>query len=195
VANLTKSVPTLSCLILLAGLAASAKADTIITLQFTGTATCGDPTCSAFGSGPLTGIYNLDVTKQAIVGTWSFSTPFGIISSTQTGAITGVQIIDGEPGSYFDILTATPPFDDAVGFYFPPGDTQQIGALSVDVGGVACNNVPGEEACSPGYTVTGSTVVAPEPSSLMSLGVGMLSLVGLNLLQALGSRPAPANAR
>lgn len=174
---------TLSCLFLTTCLVASAKADVVENLVFTGTATCGDTFCASFGSGPLTGAYSLDVTTQTIVGPWSFSTPFGVISSNDPGASTLVMSWGIYTEAYFDELTSPPPFFEFVQFIFPGTDTQQIGAVTSFSN--ACQNLPGTVGCKPVYTVAGSNALVPEPSGLTLLGIGMLGLVGLGLKKSL----------
>jgi hypothetical protein len=171
-------------------LAGPAKADEIENLVFTGTATCEDSFCSSFGSGPLTGTYILDVTTQTIVGAWSFSTPFGVISSTAASSFAEVVDRFGDVNSGFGIQTST--FSDFVQFYFPSTDPQEIGALATNLNSDACLNIPSfMGGCNPGYLVTGTTALAvataatPEPSSLLLLGVGMLGVLGLGVKRSL----------
>jgi len=165
----------LSCLLLATCLAASAKADTIETLSFTGTATCDDATCASYGSGPVTGTYSLDVTTQTLVGPWSFTMPSGVISSTDSGA--SDYLVD----RFGDI---NPGFEEASGvtaflqFFFPITDTTELGSVSAaSVGSDACIYVS-TNSCDPDYIITGtvSLVSTPEPGAagLMLLGVGML---------------------
>jgi hypothetical protein len=173
-------------LLLAAWLTAAAKADSIENLVFTGTATCEDSTCSSFGSGPITGAYTFDVTTQTILGAWSFSTPFGVISSSASGAGAFLEGFNGDNGSVFDEATFTPPFYDFVWLFFPAADTEQLGALATNQPSEGCQNIPGMEACSPDYIVTGATALAtPEPSTWMLLGIGMLGLVGISLKKTL----------
>jgi hypothetical protein len=179
---------SLSCLLLPMFLAGPAKADQIENLVFTGTATCEDSFCSSFGSGPLTGTYSLDVTTQTIVGAWSFSTPFGVISSTAAGSFTEVVDRFGDVNPEFGIYNIST-FADFVQFYFPSTDPQEIGALATNLNSDACLNIPSfMGGCNPGYLVTGTTALAvatPEPSSLLLLGLGMLGVLGLGVKRSL----------
>jgi hypothetical protein len=178
----------LSCVLLTIGLVASAKADTIENLSFDGFANCIDSFCASFGSGPVSGTYSLDVNMQTIVGPWSFSTPFAVISSSGTGANSSIVDRFGDINPGFAEDTST--FAEFVQFFFPGADTQEIGALATNINSDACIPITGQEACHPDYTVTGvnqliSTTSTPEPSSLIFLGVAMLAVVGFSLKKSL----------
>lgn len=100
----------------------TAKANDIVeNLVFNGTATCVSSACAAFGfsSGPLTGSYQFDVTTQMIVGPWSFSSPLGMLSSTDVGANATVSTlgVPGDTGDTFGIATAS--FGEFFTLYFP----------------------------------------------------------------------------
>jgi probable HAF family extracellular repeat protein len=143
-------------------LAQSPQADTIEHLVFTGTATCTDSFCSDFGSGPVTGTYSLDVTSQKIVGAWSFSTPFGKLSSADAGALAYLVDRFGDINPGFQLSTSKS--IEFIQFYFPGTDTGELGALDPNIGSDACINIPGGEngelACDPDYSVKGSTALA-----------------------------------
>ena len=179
-------------LLLTTCVAASAEADTIENLVFTGTATCvetvGQYPCSA-GSSPITGTYSLDVTTHTIVGVWSFSTstPVGVISSSDTGASAAFSAVFAPNDPYFQIVTleGSSTFYEYVWLIFPAADTTEIGALA---NGQVCYSELATNGCTPGYAVTGTTALAtttPEPSGGMLLGVCMLALVGLSLKKSL----------
>lgn len=178
--NFAKFMMALSCLLLMA---VSVKADTadIENLVFTGTATCFLASCAGFGSGPLTGTYSLDVDTQTIVGPWSFSTPFGTIASTDTGASAPISSVPGtsDIGPAFQEVTTSPNFFEFVFLLFPSTNLQEIGPLATDIHSDACYNLPGPAlACTAGYVVTGSTTFAPEPSSLFLLCTGLFGMLG-----------------
>jgi hypothetical protein len=192
-------------ILLALAVAASAQADIVENLGFTGTATCLYPTdCSASGNGPVVGAYSFDVTTQTVVGPWSFSTPFGLISSSDTGASASTNTTffgNGLNNTEFQELNFTPFFFEFVNLAFPTTDPQDLGAVVTGdfaTGGVygsaGCTNIPGgfssepgspaSPACSVDYQVSGATTqtnVTPEPSLTVLVGIGMLALVGLRL--------------
>ena len=175
----------------------SARADVIENLDFTGTATCELPAtypgysalCGGTGNGPIKGMFSFDVTTQTLVGPWKFSTPFGVFSSTDTGAI---DIVVGDLGDVVDGFDVqTPSALNGVSLYFLSTDTQEIGPLANNLaadfgfaaGGIGCQNdaEAGAGACILDYGINGSTSLAtatPEPR-WASILVGSLFLVGL----------------
>lgn len=172
------NLPLLLCL------PAHATADIIENLSFTGTATCTDSFCTSYGSGSLTGSWSLDLTTNTIVGPWSFSTPFGVLSSTAAGAsantISSSPAGGGVPvdGSFFDLNAGT--VFDWVGLSFPNTDPQQLGAVSTTGLSLAC--VPyGTGFCYPDYLVKGTSALSPastpEPASLGLLAIGLLAFL------------------
>ena len=159
-----------SCLLAI-GLSPGAKADLIENLSFTGTATCTDSVCSSFGSGPVSGTYTLDVTAQTIVGSWSFTTPWAVISSGAVGAGANVAMRLGDYNPGFSILNGS--LFEGIQFYFPIPD--EVGALVLNPGGFGgvlagggdgCVN-DGNALCDPDYAVSGATTLlssnVPEP--------------------------------
>ncbi|MFZ0332764.1 MAG: PEP-CTERM sorting domain-containing protein [Candidatus Acidiferrales bacterium] len=163
----------LPCLLLTAWLAMPAKAGTVETLDFSGTATCSGSYCTGYGSGPVTGTYSLDTSTDTIVGSWSFSTPWGVMSSSEAGSSSGVYIRFGDANPEFFESSGPANF---IQFFFPGSDLQEIGALATNVNSDAC--LFGGGGCYPDYVITGSTTLAgtPEPSS------GVLTLIGIGLL-------------
>ena len=116
---------------------------------------------------PVTEYYNLDVTTQTIVAEWSFTTPYGVISSTMAGANAGVAQrtlangIDYE--AYFEIITANPAFDEALALDFAAPNRDEVGTIYSPGGDVygspICQNIPGlgYPACEPDVFLAGST--------------------------------------
>jgi len=169
--SLNKFTPTaLSCLMLTTCLAASAIADTIENLAFTGTATCGDGRCANFGSGPISGTYSLDATTQTIVGAWSFSTPLGLIASSDALANSSVlfsPVFDDTIAEFYLNSFNPPVFFEYVALGFAPTDTPELGGLAV---GQLCTNNPGTDSCDPDYAVTGSPALAGINGTIGSQG-------------------------
>ncbi len=188
--RVSKFIPiALSALLLMVCLAASTKADTIENLVLTGTATCINAFCSSIGSGPVTGTYTLDVTTGTI-GAWSFSTPFGVMSSSDIGGSPGTVFVGGGPlgkdiGSGFQVYRPSPLFYELLLLYFPAGDIQELGALDPAQPSFGCSPTTGVEnvggSCNPDYTITGATTLAT-PVATPEPGTGVLSLVGVGLL-------------
>jgi hypothetical protein len=186
-----------SCLLLTMCPAASAQVtsapgDQIETLVFTGTATCAaqpgvtnaNATCS--GSGPITGTYSLDLTTKTIVGSFSFSTPFGgvddltaapvIISGLSSpfygcgsnpytygpSNVSGSIYVEFGNQSYIEYpCTVIETY--SINFFFPAADTEEIGALA---SGNACyeSGQNGYAVCDLYYNITGTFAVgAPAP--------------------------------
>ncbi len=175
--TVSKLIPVaLSCVLLVTCLAVPVKAGTVENLVFTGTATCSGGFCSTYGNGPVTGTYSLNTTTDMIVGSWSFSTPWGIMSSSQAGSSSLVAIRFGDANPEFFETSGPANF---IQFFFPITDPQEIGALATNVGSDAC--IFTTMGCIPEYAITGSTSLAgtPEPSSatLVLLGIGLLGLV------------------
>jgi PEP-CTERM motif len=164
-----------TCLLLTAWLATSAKAGTVETLDFTGTATCSGGYCGTYGNGPVTGTYSLNTTTDMIVGSWSFSTPWGVMSSSQAGAMSLVVIRYGDANPEFFETSGPANF---IQFFFALPDLDETGPLATNVGSDAC--IFTTMGCIPEYAITGSTSLAgtPEPSSgvLMLIGIGLLGL-------------------
>jgi hypothetical protein len=168
---------------------AAIQADQIENLVFTGTATCaffGDTTCGGFGNGPVTGFFTFDVTTDKLAGPWSFTTPFGVLSSSDTGAHGGTQILLGDFNSFFDVTTSNPNFDEGIGLDWASTNPQELGSLDPNPpggfpSGDGCfdDSTPTQAQCRPDYLITGATTLAPEPSTLFLIAAGLLGLVPL----------------
>lgn len=77
----SKFIPmVLSCLLMIS-MAASAKADVIENLVFTGTATCVDSTCGVGTNATLTGTFTVDLSSGLPVNldAWSFTSTSSIL--------------------------------------------------------------------------------------------------------------------
>ncbi len=186
----TTSTFLFGCVLVVAS-ARPGRADSIENLVFAGTATCVQVACSSVGNGALTGSYTLDVTTQKIVGAWSFTTPFGVISSSDKGALASVQVYRGDNNVLFDVNTNTPLFSEFVQFFFPITDTLDLGPLDTNVNSDACQNkaggTGGSASCYADYTITGENTTppvrnsTPEPSAVMLFGLGVLGFAGTSL--------------
>jgi hypothetical protein len=204
--SLSKFIPmAMSFLLLTICLAASAKADTIENLDFTGTATCNTgfvfQECSAGSGGLVTGNYSLDVTTQTIVGAWSFTTPYGVLSSNMIGASTFVSqltLVNGlDDEASFEILTNSPKFLEVLSLVWAHPNPTEIGAIFSPAfpfaGSGMCQNIPGQSgpSCEPDVSLTGMTALAPSPtpepgtSSLMLIGIGLLLVMRKRIAQGL----------
>jgi len=143
--------------------------DTVLTLAFTGTATCetGFAYQECSSGGPVTGTYSLDVNTQTIVGAWSFTTPYGVISSTMTGASAGVAqqaLANGlNREAYFQVSTTSPAFHEVLALYFAAPNNKQLGTVYSPGGGLAgssiCQNIPNQSSpgCEPDVALAGTT--------------------------------------
>jgi PEP-CTERM motif len=183
--SLRKVIPAaLAFLLLTMCFAASAKADTIENLVFTGTATCDDATCASYGTGALTGTYSLDVTTQTIVGAWSFTGPFGTMSSTEPGALAPLVDRFGDINPGFEEGSGVAAF---VQFFFPLTDTTELGSVSAtSISSDGCIYVS-SNACDPDYIITGTVTAAPEPGTgiLMLMGIGLIFMMRKRIVQGL----------
>jgi hypothetical protein len=121
------------------------------------------------------------------VGAWAFSTPFGVIASSDTGAGASVGINSGTTSVGFGEETFFPPFKEYVILSFPSESTTEIGTITLDVV-AGCNNdpavIPGSAGCFVDYALSGSTALmtpTPEPETgdlmLLGIGIGLILLV------------------
>jgi hypothetical protein len=164
----------MSGVLLLFLLVTGASADTIVNLNFTGTATCTFGFICGSTVAPFTGTYSLDVNTQTIVGPWSFSTPFGTLSSTATNATAFVVGVSG------DVLVTFANYSPLmyVGLFFPGSDPEEIGPVTTDLNSIACQPVPGSlTLCYPDYIIAGRNTVVPEGSELAMLGLAVIGIL------------------
>lgn len=142
---------------------------TPVTINFSGNAICVAP--SPFGGqcdaqGTFSANFQFDPSTQSIVGAWSaaaspLSGGFPFASSDGTGAV------------FFEVFHGEDLFDFSgegieLQLFFNPANLQIPVAATVSV----CENNPAD--CSVGEFTSG---VSPEPSSLLLLATGLLSLV------------------
>ena len=193
----SKFIPmVLSCLLMIS-MAASAKADVIENLVFTGTATCVDSTCGVGTNATLTGTFTVDLSSGLPVNldAWSFTSTSSILGGTGT-------ISSADPGASYNILytstpaatvdqfiidTSTPDVFEYVQLYFTTASPDtEIGSVlasspTIDYAtqsSVCVNGDPSAGHCEQTYTVTGSTalVPTPEPSSVILLLTTLLAV-------------------
>ena len=178
--------------------APAAKADTIENLFFAGTATCetgfANQECSSGGS--VTGAYNLDVDNQTIVGAWLFTTPYGVFSSSSPGSFAAVSprtqgAFSDEEVDFFLIPNAVL----SLAFAVPnAGELGPVVPIAAGLGyaSAICQNVGGGSGCEPDVSLSGLTTASsvPEPSYflLLSIGLGIATLVRLTTVQPQGRR-------
>ena len=178
------SYAALSSLLLALSLGGPAKADNIENLVFTGTAIgfCSVAGCVVH-NGPVTGHYTFDATTTTVLGSWSFSTPFGVLGSSDPGANGGVGFFPAGTqrnyGAYylaiFEVGIDPIVSAETVEFYFLPTDSLLLGPLGLGGLFIAYDNSE--------WNVSGSNALAvgkaPEPSGMILAGIGILGLAGL----------------
>ena len=163
--------------------APAAKADTIENLTFTGTATCLPNATQCATGGSVVGTYNLDVTTQTIFGLWSFTTPYGVFSSSSPGSS---ALIFQLPNDYEVDFRLIPNAVLTLAFAVP--NINELGAVVPLLAGsnpfyasAICQNVGGGTGCTPDVSLSGTTTASsvPEPSSflLLPIGLGILTVL------------------
>jgi|SRR5579884_1618086 len=180
--------------------APAAKADTVENLVFAGTATCetgfgANQQCSSGGS--VTGAYNLDVDNQTIVGSWLFTTPYGVFSSSSPGS--HAEVFPRTQGGFSDEEVDFSLIPNAVlSLAFAVPNVDELGAVVPLAAGLGyasaiCQNVAGGPGCVPDVSLSGITAAAspvPEPSYflLLSIGMGIAKLLRFTTVQQSGRR-------
>lgn len=174
------------CLLTLPRTAAADDAD-VVTLNFTGTVSCG-----ASCTDPITGTYSFDPDTDSIIGPWSFSSALGSFSSTDADPFVGTdtsadqsfagnfQLLDFASGDMALQLA----FNGSNGF-----DGTMITSASVVPTGTADPSMLANVDTGATFDIlSGSTTVVatPEPSSILLLGLGIFGCAILRRKRSLG---------
>lgn len=155
----------------------------VVKLSLSGQVSCvGTPACGATVSS-ITGTYNFDPDTHSIVGSWSFATPLGVISSTNPTSSQYCLIASTEQCVFLEALGPEGVIE--LAFVFDENDFRgpfELGEESSLDGFFSCTPIQdGGEFCSltDEFLFTSNptiSTITPEPSSFLLLGAGLLGL-------------------